>query len=81
MKPEQMMLEYDFDADAQQQSLDALAEQIPSYVLGAVNDGRSTSLETVFGNECNDTPVTAAILETALIKLRDHRELKILNAD
>jgi three-Cys-motif partner protein len=81
MKPEQMMLEYNFDADAQQQSLDALAEQIPSYVLGAVNDGRSTSLETVFGNECNDTPVTAAILETALIKLRDHRELKILNAD
>ena len=81
MTPEQMLLEYDFDAEAQQQSLDALAEQIPSYVRAAAENGLSTSLEAVFGNECNDTPVTAFIIETALVKLRNEKELTILNKD
>ena len=66
---------------AQQQSLDVLAEQIPSYVRAAVETGMSTSLEAVFRYECNDTPVTTSIIETALVKLCNEKELTILNKD
>lgn len=81
MTPDQMPLDFDFDEHAQKRSLNALQNQIPEYVQAAVLNGRSTSLEDVFGNESNNTPVTAPIIESALVQLRDEKELQIFSKD
>lgn len=81
MTPDQMPLDFDFDESARTLSLETLADQIPVFVRDAVSTGTNTSLETVFGNQCNDTPVTAPIIESALIALRDANELTVWTKD
>ena len=81
MSPEQLPLDFNFDEMALERSMTTLEDQIPSYVRTAVSNGRMTSLNEVFGNECNDTPVTSPIIQKALVKLRDEKELKIISKD
>lgn len=75
--PQQLMLPYAFDNHAMELSRSVLMEQIPSKIRDAIDADVAPSLETLFGNHCNDTPVTREIFEKVLIDLRDEKEIRI----
>ncbi|RYG89161.1 MAG: three-Cys-motif partner protein TcmP, partial [Alphaproteobacteria bacterium] len=75
--PRQFLLPYAFDDHAKEQSRLALLNQIPLQIRGAIDADLAPSLESLFGNHCNDTPVTKEIFEQALIELRDEKEIRI----
>jgi len=75
--PRQLLLPYSFDDHAKQQSRFALLEQIPRQIRDAIDADLAPSLDTLFGNHCNDTPVTKEIFEQVLIELRDEKEIRI----
>lgn len=79
--PAQYALDFKFDASAHSRSLDTLSNQIPERVYNLVESGTRATLETLFGNHCNDTPVTLPIVEDALALLRDDAEIKIISDD
>ena len=75
--PRQFFLPYSFDDHARQQSRLALLEQIPRQIRGAIDADLAPSLEMLFGNHCNDTPVTKEMFEEVLVELRDEKEIRI----
>ena len=75
--PRQFLLPYSFDDHARHQSRLALLEQIPRQIRGAIDADLAPSLEMLFGNQCNDTPVTKEMFEQVLVELRDEKEVRI----
>lgn len=75
--PRQLMLGYEFDEFAKRTSKAALLQQIPQIIRGAVDTDFAPSLEQLFGQRCNDTPVTRELFEEVLVELRQQRELRI----
>lgn len=75
--PRQFELPYSFDDHARRQSRLALLDQIPSQIRDAIDADLAPSLEMLFGNHCNDTPVTKEIFEEVLLELRDEKEVRI----
>lgn len=75
--PDQLLLPYTFDTHSRLLSHKVLMEQIPYKIRAAIDSDIAPSLETLFGNHCNDTPVTREIFEEVLISLRDEGEIRI----
>ena len=75
--PRQLMLGYEFDDFAKRTSKAALLRQIPQIIRRAVDADFAPSLEQLFGQRCNDTPVTRELFEEVLVDLRQQRELRI----
>ena len=75
--PRQLMLGYEFDEMAERTSKAALLRQIPQIIRRAVDADFAPSLEQLFGQRCNDTPVTRELFEEVLVELRQLGELRI----
>ena len=75
--PRQMMLGYEFDEFAKRASREVLLEQIPQIIRCTFDADSAPSLEQLFGQRCNDTPVTRELFEEVLIELRKLHELRI----
>ena len=75
--PRQLMLGYEFDEVAERTSKAALLRQIPQIIRKAVDADFAPSLEQLFGQRCNDTPVTRELFEEVLVELRQLGELRI----
>ena len=75
--PRQLMLGYEFDEVAERTSKAALLRQIPQIIRRAVDADFAPSLEQLFGQRCNDTPVTRELFEEVLVELRQLGELRI----
>ena len=71
------MLGYEFDEVAERTSKAALLRQIPQIIRRAVDADFAPSLEQLFGQRCNDTPVTRELFEEVLVELRQLGELRI----
>jgi len=76
----QDMMSFMFDDDAMKRSETAVLEQIPRMLSEARAD-TGASLEELFSENCNDTPVTSDILGRQLLSLRDEKELLIVSPD
>jgi three-Cys-motif partner protein len=79
--PRQMPLSYTFDEHAMALSRSKLMDQIPKKIRSAIDADLAPSLEMLFGNHCNDTPVTREIFESVLLALRDEKEVIIEDAN
>lgn len=77
--PDQMTMEYLFDDHAKQLSRATLKEQLPRIIFDAAEADASPTLETLFSQRCNDTPVVRELLEEVLVDLRSERELMIVD--
>lgn len=75
---DQLELSYVFDEHAKELSRKALLEQLPKIIHEAATADVAPTLEEIFGRRCNDTPVVREHLETALVELRDAKELTIV---
>lgn len=78
--PAQLMLGYEFNDHAKEQSKAELLKQIPESIFEAVNSDLAPSLEDLFGAHCNDTPVTREMYESVLKELRELGEVRIEDA-
>lgn len=79
--PEQYVLDYVFDDHARGMSKDALKEQLPKLIFETAQSSGATTVETIFGQHCNDTPVVRTLLESALCDLRTEQELVIVDLE
>jgi hypothetical protein len=59
----------------------AVLEQLPRMIHAASRDGEGLAFETLFADNCNETPVTSEILSRQLLLLRDEGELLIKGED
>jgi three-Cys-motif partner protein len=75
---EQLEMSYLFDEPAKEMSRKALRDELPRAIYDAANSDIAPTLEEVFGQRCNDTPVVREQLEEVLIELRDAKELTIV---
>lgn len=71
----QGLLPFMFDEDAMKRSEVAVMDQLPRMIHAAHRDGGKPTVETLFADNCNDTPVTFDILTRLLLQLRDEGEL------
>ncbi|HEV2561009.1 MAG TPA: three-Cys-motif partner protein TcmP [Rhizomicrobium sp.] len=78
VSPEQIEMTYFFDGHAKEMSRKALLEELPRAIYDAANSDVAPTLEEVFGQRCNDTPVVREQLESVLVELRDAKELTIV---
>ena len=79
--PRQMALSYSFDDHAMALSRKTLMDEVPRKIRSAIDADLAPSLEVLFGNHCNDTPVTREIFESVLLDLRDEKEIIIEDAN
>ena len=77
---EDLLPGFDFDADAKALSRAVLLDEIPQIIRDGTDPDLAPSLEEVFGDHCNETPVTRALFEEVLKQLRDEGELRIEDA-
>jgi three-Cys-motif partner protein len=77
----QGLLTFMFDDDAMRRSEAAVLEQLPRMIHAASRDGEGLAFETLFADNCNETPVTSEILGRQLVLLRDEGELLIKGED
>jgi three-Cys-motif partner protein len=75
---EQLEMTYLFDDHAKELSWRALRNELPRAIYDAANSSVPPTLEDVFGQRCNDTPVVRKHLEQVLLELRDAKELTIV---
>jgi len=79
MSHEQLTFEYVFDAHAKDLSRKALKEQLPRLIYDAADTDIAPTLEDLFSERCNDTPVVRELLEEVLVDLRNDGELTIVD--
>jgi three-Cys-motif partner protein len=80
--PSQLILDFGFDEAAKERSRAALRSQLCDKIIQMVGvEGHAPSLEHLFDQNCNDTPVTSAMLQDAILTLRSESELVIRRAD
>jgi hypothetical protein len=79
MTHEQLVFEYIFDEHAKLLSRSALKQQLPKLIYDAADTDISPSLEELFSQRCNDTPVVRELLEEVLVDLRNDGELTIVD--
>ena len=77
---EQSVMDYTFDDDAYQRSMDAVHKQIGPLIHPASRDGRPVSMLDLFLRNCNDSPVTLGIATRQILRLRDEGELVVTDA-
>jgi len=78
ISPDQLEMSYLFDEHAKDVSQKALRDELPRAIYESVNSDVAPTLEEVFGQQCNDTPVVRDMLQSALVELRDAKELTIV---
>jgi hypothetical protein len=80
--PNQLALDFGFDELAKQRSRLALHAQLCDTIVRMLNvEGHAPSVEHLFDANCNDTPVTSAMLKEAILTLRAEKELIIRRED
>jgi GMT-like wHTH domain len=80
--PSQLTLDFGFDEFAKNRSRAALHEQLCDMIVRMIGaEGRAPSVEHLFDANCNDTPVTSAMLKDAILALRTEKELVIRRTD
>ena len=79
--PSQYKLDFEFDTSARSRSLEALSDEIPERAYNLIQSDQKATLENLFGNHCNDTPVTLPIVESAIARLRDEAEIKVVSTE
>ena len=79
--PRQLTLPYSFDDHAMALSRKTLMDEVPRKIRSAIDADLAPSLEVLFGNHCNETPVTREIFQSVLLDLRDEKEIIIEDAN
>ena len=80
--PDQLTLDFGFDELAKTRSRAALHGQLCDTIVRMIGtEGHAPSIEHLFDANCNDTPVTSAMLKDAILTLRSEKELVIRRAD
>ncbi|WP_430913859.1 three-Cys-motif partner protein TcmP [Methylobacterium sp. sgz302541] len=82
VSPDQIPMDFLFDDDASGRSNSALMEELPHRIFDTsrVADGGVTVGE-LFTEICNSTPATIARVSTALVGLREQKEIQIYTPD
>ena len=80
--PDQLTLDFGFDEAAKARSRTALHGQLCDTIIRMISsEGHAPSVERLFDANCNDTPVTSAMLKDAILTLRAEKELIIRRED
>jgi three-Cys-motif partner protein len=79
---DQIPLDFIFDDNARARSEKALMDELPVRIFRSrtLSDPPPT-LQSLFTDVCNETPATTQLVSTALVRLRDEREIEIVTKD